>query len=66
VKSDTSPPFAFVSCIGDSFDRNLPMKNPFRHRPLKNRRAIVRAEIEHRRLVRMSRSLCTRPYFQLQ
>jgi len=29
------------------------------------RRAIVLAEIEHRRLLRMSRSLCTRHYFVL-
>jgi hypothetical protein len=43
------------------------MKNPFRlSRPRSvNRRAIVRAEIEHRRLQRLSHSLCTRHYFLL-
>ena len=39
------------------------MKKP--HRPQKCRRAIVRAEIEHRLLLRMSRTLCTRHYFML-
>ncbi|WP_272941098.1 hypothetical protein [Chthoniobacter flavus] len=41
------------------------MKNPFRHRRPQSRRAIVRAEIEHRRLIRMSRSLCTRHHYLL-
>jgi hypothetical protein len=42
------------------------MKNPFRHPRPQSRRTIVRAEIEHRRLLRMSRSLCTRHYFVLR
>lgn len=41
------------------------MKNPFRRSHPQSRRATVRAEIERRRLVRMSRSLCTRHYYLL-
>ena len=45
------------------------MKNPFRrslpHTHVISRRTTVRAEIEHRRLLCMSRSLCTRHYYIL-
>jgi hypothetical protein len=41
------------------------MNNLFRRRRSRDRRTIVRAEIEHRRLLRMSRSLCTRHYYLL-
>ena len=41
------------------------MKNPFRHHHPRNRRTTVRAEIEHRRLLRLSRALCTRHYYLL-
>ncbi|MDR3406183.1 MAG: hypothetical protein P4L99_27105 [Chthoniobacter sp.] len=41
------------------------MKNPSRRPQPHNRRTTVRAEIEHRRLLRLSRSLCTRHYFIL-
>lgn len=41
------------------------MKIPFRRRHSRARRTIVREEIEHRRLLRMSRALCTRHYYLL-
>ena len=46
-------------------NRYSSMKMPFRRTHPGNRRAMVRAEIERRRLVRMSRSLCTRHYYLL-